>query len=381
LKAPAQRTFTQVLNPERPKTAQAWATASTSAMTATNLAEALGNPSSPEAYGPLVVHAELPGLMSKTCLSTCAVHYAASLADPFHVNGACIPASPCFPSQKLTSWVKGEFNCTATAGVAPFGSGWVLFNPLAAIANDLNCISVSASGIASSATIVATANLTKATNGPYVAADYGVTADLLKYRLVSAGLRIKYIGNEYNRGGMLVGYSDPFHSSQNGESIVDLRAHRGVTTHTPSDDRWYGVTWRPAQPTDLSFVGFTPLQVNDAGAESGMAFMIYPAVASGAAASNPSFEYEAYVNYEVIGKKAGPQSTRMPADPIGAQGVFDWATSQINSMSGGGSVNDIADALEGVTAAMAAYSIAGLPGLTGAVAQRLARRLPFRQNE
>jgi hypothetical protein len=248
-----------------------------------------------------------------------------------------------------------------------------MFSPAAATSNDTAAVAYTRGGTFTPS-LNTTYNPTVCANAPYANAAFGPSSTGLKWRLVSAGIRIKYYGTELNRGGQVVGYSSPYHSDLDGNTIAQLLSHRSVDVHhVADDDGWYMVTWRPKGPDDLVFTSDPPAN-HAVGTNAPLAIgFSSPDITS----INPDYAYECVANYEVIGEEAGPSSTKMTSDPIGTMGVLDWATSELNTMIHGATADTISAALQGVTEAISVYTTTGLPGLTVHAAKEIVSKLPF----
>ena len=125
-------------------------------------------------------------------LSRCAADYAMCLSNPFTGPLACVPVSPTVMSLKLRAWTKGEFK-SGTAGV-----GYINADPYSAVASDLACVRHSDAAYAGSTVALSGVAGTSAhfSNSPYINASFTNGAAGAQYRVVSAGLRIRYIGTE-----------------------------------------------------------------------------------------------------------------------------------------------------------------------------------------
>lgn len=230
-------------------------------------------------------------------LSMCAADYAASLGDPFGgPENACIPDFPALMTGKNRVWARGTFS-TSTAGAAG-GFGYIDMTPEFGAAND-NFNFVNTNGLTDvSTSIYGTPGsaLNYASNSPYVAAAYGVAG--LQYRVVSAGLRIKYVGAEFYRGGTIYGLMSPSHGSLAGSTGANLLLYKEGKQMSVPDGKWTTLLYRPVEKADYDFkTALSPIGVGTQ--TQYMAFAIQAYDTSGA---NPAtFEWEAYVNHEIQG--------------------------------------------------------------------------------
>jgi len=139
--------------------------------------------------------------------------------------------------------------------------------------------------------IVAGSNVPQYSNSPYVLANFGQNG--LQGRVVSAGLRIRYIGTELNRGGEIVGLQHPSHSGLNGYTVPLMNAYK-ETARLPVIRPWTTLLYRPVETTDLNFnIGLAP-----AGQQFFMGFIINSATS---VASPASYENEFFSNLELQG--------------------------------------------------------------------------------
>jgi hypothetical protein len=148
-------------------------------------------------------------------LSDCTVDYAKAVIDPFSYSGSlpCIPDLTILPSNKIQVKIRG----TLQTGLQ--GTGYVLLNPFSAYANnngistvyinypiiytdsnyDNGSIAYSASGGAFLTAGIFGAN----GNSPYAG------NNALQYRVVAAGLKVQYTGNELYKQGTVHTFRHP----------------------------------------------------------------------------------------------------------------------------------------------------------------------------
>lgn len=235
-------------------------------------------------------------------LSHCAADYAAALANPFTGPLACIPDYPVLMTRKVRSFAKGVVS-TGTAGF-----GFVAITPQNGVANDLRFCGFTDAAFTGTAPTMTTGNVTginySSSNAEYVAATFG--SGLNQYRVVSCGLRIRYVGTELDRGGQLVGYHDPQHfsimaSPGVGRTVSSLDGEV-ESRRFPVDRSWKTVLYRPVDDVDnqldpgTRFMG--PVLDVDADGVWYMTFYILAA----SAATSLTYEWEAYATYEISGR-------------------------------------------------------------------------------
>jgi len=257
-----------------------------------------------------------------TGLSKVAQIYAASLANPTIDMEAALPSFPAMMTRKMHVYSKGVFS---TGTLASGNFGWILFDPLRAAVQDLDCVDISlttsTSTLALQTVPVVGDALFAFSNSEYLAASIGVTP-LAQFRLVSACIRVRYIGTNLNEGGQLVGLMDPNHGSLAGKTFANFDAY-DESVRFPVDKKWTMISWKPVEASDLSFVSAFPAKGN----------ATYP---MGFAVQGPSgvqipLEYEVYANFEFTGTNVR-QKTPSPVDTLGFDAVHAiTATGDIGS--------------------------------------------------
>jgi hypothetical protein len=212
----------------------------------------------------------------------CTEMYANSLANPFDVHGACVPGFPALSSRKSSVFSRGVFFTGTTAT----NFGFVCLAPHSAVANDINALIYSTA--AGTTSVVTNANANQF-NSEYTASDF--TTLQVASRVVSAGIRVRYIGTELNRSGYMIPLEEPDHNTIVGASIGTFLSYdRAKTVATTRD--WVSVTWQPVKPADLEF--------------SHNAHLTEPyhmgiLIGGFSGATSGAYEYESYVNLEYIG--------------------------------------------------------------------------------
>ena len=147
----------------------------------------------------------LPAPTKRAGLSVPATQYAQSLANPFTGPLASVPDFPSVPSRRLRVYSRGFFS-TGTANV-----GYVCAAPPMASRADVDSVWYSSSSYAGTSFEVNTATpgvLSGRTNSDYNNAEFG-PGTLLRGRIVSSGLRIRYSATNLNRGGTVLGVITP----------------------------------------------------------------------------------------------------------------------------------------------------------------------------
>jgi len=223
-------------------------------------------------------------------LSTCALNYARALANPFTGPLACVPSFPALLTRKMKCYAKGVLQTSNTTGV-----GFIYCDPSSFVASDsANNSYSSATYTGTTFSLVGVGTNLFVSNSEYVQAQFGLSALLNQYRVVSFGIRIRYVGTELDRGGQIIGFCDPNHIALTGRNVADLDGEI-ESKRFPVDRNWITVLYRPvfAQDTDFSY-SMVPL----GNATNYIGFILVAA-----SATTPlSFEFEVYGNFEIVGR-------------------------------------------------------------------------------
>lgn len=180
------------------------------------------------------------------------------------------------------------------------------------------------------------------TNAPYDSSRFSPTppTDQVTARVVSSGLRIRYIGTELNRGGQVIALLDPSHDDLGGRSIADFLAER-ESKKFAVEREWITVLYKPFLREELDFTNSQP-------APFIMGFIVQAPVGVTAA-----FEFEFYTNLEYEGKIVRSK-TPSHADPVGFSAVSTAAltspalnpTTKTSSQRTGEFINNALSAVE-----------------------------------
>lgn len=241
-------------------------------------------------------------LLRAPCLSDCAVKYAKAIHAPWNEIDACVPIMPCFPSQKVSAWVKGTFS-TGTAS-----TGFVLVVPEVLAASDVYGVSYTGSTYAGSTLVqTGTGVVQKYSNSPFLDANFSA-GDVIG-RVVACGVRVRYAGTELERGGIILSICHPDHSSLDTSSSSDLEAFSTVHAE-PVNRKWHECVWYPIDATEVAYKDLT----------TGSACM---GIMVTAPSTDPLlFEFEVYLRFEAIGS-ATRGHTSMAGDVVGGSAVLD----------------------------------------------------------
>lgn len=192
--------------------------------------------------------ARLPASTKRAGLSVPAAQYAQSLANPFTGPLASVPDFPSVPSRRLRVYSRGFFS-TGTANI-----GYVCAAPPMASRADVDSVWYSSSSYAGTTFNTNTATvgvLSGRTNSDYNDADYGA-GTLLRGRIVSSGLRIRYSATNLNRGGTVLGLITPNHNLLNGITFNVADNYECSARFTPST-KWQTLNYCPVAQDELMY--------------------------------------------------------------------------------------------------------------------------------
>lgn len=254
-------------------------------------------------------------------LSDIAQSYARSLADPFEGPLARVPDTPTLNTAVRRYFKKGTFSTSTDS--ASLGQGYIWCNPLNGLTSDLWPVvyNTPASATVQLNGMVITPD---ATGGPSNG-EYASTAlpDGFGFKIVSAGLRIRYAGNQLTRGGTIASLHEPTHSSLAGFKRDDLLAYvEGAQDSINEHDGWHTLLYRAVDEDDFDFRTTFPAY---AAANGGyMGFWINSWDTGGT--NVQTFEYQFFGNYELLGSTlAGKQPSH--SDSTGHSAVMSVVTS------------------------------------------------------
>jgi hypothetical protein len=235
-----------------------------------------------------------------------------TLGNPFgNQLSSGVPDFPATLTRKFKCFVKG------TADTGTTGFGFVVAEFLNAAASDVVCVRNSLSTYAGT-TVDYTTGATVSnslSNSDYVAADFGNTPTTLQYRIVGAGLKVRYTGTELNKGGQLIAFADPRHRSVFQRSISSIDGN-DTSRRFAMNREWTTVLYRHVDTDDLDFTATLPT-VTPANTDS----TFYTVVCFQAPAGvSLSFEWEMHAHFEVVGRNIRG-ATPSYADPTGFAAV------------------------------------------------------------
>lgn len=244
-------------------------------------------------------------------LEKCVVDYTNSVLNPFALHqGPCVPVFPGIPSLKQT------FRARGVAAIGAAQVGFVGVN-LAAYADSTNGQSnvIHSTGTYAGSTIEpangSNGVLPARHNSPYAPSDFGV--GYLESRLVSCGIKCRYIGTELERSGNLVAIADPHGHDLDGNTITSLMLYDKGESQ-PHDRKWRGISWTP---TTIDDTGFTSSGVTrNAPGNSPMAVMF-------TGSPGQQVEFETIWHFELIGKDARGK-TPTPVSEDATKRAISW---------------------------------------------------------
>lgn len=274
----------------------------------------------------------------------CENKFLTAMVNPFsaYARGACLPASPSKDSFKYTQTMSGILS-TATGAIAGqtgtdggTGFGYIFVSPI----NCNNSVAIYASNSNTPTAHIpdpTVADTHHSMNGPFAAAlmldGNHSKQNSISSRVLSVGLRIRYIGRQEDAGGRVYGYVDPSHQNvANGVSMSKIGERSEVIKfQNPGSGRWLSIKAHAAVAEELEY----PQEHSggDIGAKNQVR-LLYPwsndkviegtMTTHGAAPmglwiktplGDQSFEYEVVMHCEAVGDAAAQMVTQNYIDP------------------------------------------------------------------
>lgn len=288
-------------------------------------------------------------------LSGCAINYVTALAYPFEwlqddgshrVKGfnknelPCIPKFPAVKTRKAKYWIRGVFGChdpgdSAFVALSP----WRLANDGSGVADYADAVLHSTIAVSMSTPAFPTMDTGSLSwpfggssfNTPYTTAMLvNATGNVgIKYRIVGAGLRIKYVGNVLQMGGQIHAFVGPDHSTVSDLSVAEISQYDSYVSYTVvsqmenKKDPWTYITYQPVVEEDFD-MSVDPASNTGAGEWSNqptknhfMGFII-----TGLPNGIDCMQYEAILLTEEVGANV-TSKTNTPSDPIGASAALN----------------------------------------------------------
>lgn len=231
--------------------------------------------------------------------------YGNSLCSPDKYLGAGVPMWPALPTLKTNSFVRGILS------IGNSGTGFVYCAPEQLGINDNPALSYSEAAFAgNSFTGVSPGQTSQVnSNAQFASTDMGLGNGQARWRLVSACLRVRYIGTELNRSGSIIAFAHPEHTSITGMAAANVLAFN-TAKKVPVNREWTTVVYCP-----INVYWQTAAGLDTSGADYGAKFMGLLIESSGSTGNN-QFEFEFFGNYEYEGPTIRGK-TRCINDPTG----------------------------------------------------------------
>lgn len=269
------------------------------------------------------------------CLSPIACAYIDALANPETAKPVGIPNGDTLYSRKARVWCRGSATLGATQKTVH-----ILCQPFAALASDTNVVNVVSDGTALPATLQGSG--TQTTNAPFTASQFATTTGVVG-RLVSAKLRVRYVGSRLNAGGLHYGLQEPTHGGIAGKTEVDFMATTcGEKIPIAPKEPWFEVTFRPIDHNDTTWVdaitrtnAYTYTLKADGATVADAAYPFMGTITRGSVAGEAiEWEFWAMVEYSgpiVTDKTLTPPDLQGWAAAIAAHSRFDEMHAQLPS--------------------------------------------------
>jgi len=252
--------------------------------------------------------------------------------NPSEKENPCIPTIPNVKSRKTFMFSRGEFAMSAT------GSGFITFAPRR-LASD--CVGSSYNSCPlyySSIAWVAPSGCIYPNVDANLPMDFGIISSSLnsdytssslplvngrgiKYRVVGAGMRIRYIGKEVDRSGLIHALITPNHDTVSGLNVVNAGNYE-TYFRWPVAREWVTITHTPVMDDDFLYFpdsinnpAFFGTIFSTQSFQHYMGFQITDCLSG-------SFEYEAIAHYEIVGSEVRGL-TPTPVDMPGISAVLN----------------------------------------------------------
>lgn len=288
--------------------------------------------------------------------------YIAAAINPFDAPVGCMPKSPGIHSSKHKVWAKATMVANDQGFCYAIGRTSFVNNQGA---TNSDFYPLTYSTLPYGQTVTNQDSTVQGVSGVevnslFVNTDFGSLS--LHGRIISRGLRIRYIGTELNRGGRILAFSHPQGESLNGLSFDDVLQYPTAKT-VPVSRSWQSICYHPVDETETDYATSHTGPRN----APNMACMV-----SGTSSGN-SFEVEYYIHFEVIGPTLGTAVSTSIADDSTFSKVqatllhldttyYDKATHFVGQTLRTASEKLLLQALKSHSADMTSYVLAQLTG-------------------
>lgn len=204
---------------------------------------------------------------------------------------------------KYRPFARGIFSTSNNA--AATGFGYIVMNPEWGVASDAPFVITN--GPADTVTVVnptAGTPVNNYSNSPYTQGLFQQSG--LQYRIVGAGLRIRYAGALLTMGGQVAGLHHPAHTSLTGFSINNaasplnnILSYKEAQQFSVTADRWTNVLYHAVEEDDTDYHITFPALTAGTGKAGYMGFAIQAPDTSGVTVQ--TFEWEAVAHVEILG--------------------------------------------------------------------------------
>lgn len=236
----------------------------------------------------------------KLHIEDCSQEYIVSLLNPYDSYSACIPNFFPLKSQKVHAFSRA----TMTLGTS--GVGYAL--AYANAANDVaNLVVTTATSVGTTASALnGFTNLASTPMAKLPYAQLAFTQNQVMARLVSAGLRIKYIGRSDALNGLISTLEAPDHEDLAALTPVQIADYDQMENTRPKEDGWTYVNYSgPIAPGNLEFANTGYIL----GANGILSHIVV-------GTAGDEYTVEFYQNFEYIGSSAVGKSQNH-SDPVG----------------------------------------------------------------
>jgi hypothetical protein len=252
----------------------------------------------------------------------CSVEYYRSLNDPWQGPSACLPVWPSRPSQRVRAFARG------TIDTNPAGYGFIYVNPWTMVTTSTGAANSNALSILANSPSVNTTtwDVATGTNAAYPTGTVGLphasftqpttSTGNFQYRLVSAGIRLRYVGELLSRGGRYVTYrvpgdgNIPYAAVASG--VMDMK---GLASNREADwgaieGDWFNVLYSPQERSSLDFIEGNVVPYGSGTISQTPINNLYSPQSSGCLGiffntpTPQSIEYEVTANFEIVGREA-----------------------------------------------------------------------------